>query len=136
MDNRTPEQRSRNMSRIKSKNTKPELALMKALREKGVWFTHHRTDVMGKPDIVFKRKKVAVFIDSEFWHGKKHLPKSNVEFWQNRFERNRQRDEKVNAELDKQGWIVIRISDAEIKTDIEACAERIIKVIGYGGKSQ
>ena len=80
-DVHTPEQRHYNMSQIRSKNTKPERILMKALRDKGIWFTHHRKDVFGKPDVVFKRKKVAVFVDSDFWHGKKHLPKSNQEFW-------------------------------------------------------
>jgi DNA mismatch endonuclease Vsr len=125
MDNRTPEQRRKNMQNIKPKNTKPEKALMKALRGRNIWFTKHRVDVFGKPDIVFKRKRIAVFVDSEFWHGRKHLPKSNVEFWKKRFERNRKRDEEVNAELKKQGWTVIRISDAEIKSDIAACINRV-----------
>lgn len=129
MDNRTPEQRHTNMSHIKSKNTQPELTLMKALRNDGIWFTHHRKDVYGKPDIVFKRKKVAVFVDSEFWHGKKPLPKSNIEFWEKRFARNRNRDEQVNAELTKQGWIVIRISDVDIKKNLCDCVEKIKTVI-------
>lgn len=130
MDVHTPEQRHYNMSRIRSKNTKPEKILMKALREKGVWFTHHRKDVFGKPDVVFKRKKVAVFVDSDFWHGRKHIPKSNQEFWVKKFERNRQRDEDVNLKLKEQGWVIIRISDDAVKKNINDCVENIINTIG------
>ena len=130
MDNRTPEQRRYNMSRIRSKNTKPELKLMKALRDKKIWFTRHRKDVFGKPDVVFKRKKVAVFVDSDFWHGRKHLPKSNQDFWIAKFERNRKRDIEVNTKLAEQGWVVIRLSDEEVKKNIEECLEKIFKTIG------
>jgi len=130
MDVHTPEQRHYNMSRIPQKNTKPEKRLMKALREKGVWFTTHRKDVFGKPDIVFKRKKIAVFVDSDFWHGKKHLPKSNQEFWIKKLERNRQRDEEVNAALSEQGWIVIRVSDGDIKKNLGDCVYKILFAIG------
>jgi DNA mismatch endonuclease (patch repair protein) len=117
MDNRTPAQRSYNMSRVKSKNTALERKLMKALREKGIWFTHHRADVFGKPDIVFKRKKIAVFIDSGFWHGRKPLPETNKEFWGKKISRNIERDNEVNAKLSEQGWIVIRLDEGEIKKD-------------------
>lgn len=130
MDVHTPEQRHYNMSRIHSKNTKPERKLMKALRDKGVWFTHHRKDVFGKPDIVFKRKKIAVFVDSDFWHGRKHLPKSNQEFWSAKFERNRQRDDEVNAKLIEQGWTVIRFSDDEVKKQTDECVVKILIAIG------
>jgi DNA mismatch endonuclease (patch repair protein) len=129
MDVHTPEQRHYNMSRIRSKNTKPEVKLMKALKEKKIWFTRHRADVFGKPDIVFKRKKIAVFVDSDFWHGRKHLPKSNQEFWIKKFERNRQRDEEVNTKLAEQGWTLIRLSEEEIKKNLEGCIEKIIEAI-------
>lgn len=130
MDVHTPEQRHYNMSRIRSKNTKPEQRVMKVLRDKGVWFTRHRTDVTGKPDIVFKRKKIAVFIDSDFWHGKKHLPKSNQDFWIKKLERNRQRDEEVNASLTGQGWTVLRISEEEVKKHFDDCINKILAAIG------
>lgn len=130
MDVLTPGQRHYNMSRIRSKNTSPERKLMKALRNKGIWFTHHRKDVYGKPDIVFKRKKIAVFVDSGFWHGKEHLPKSNQEFWIAKFERNRRRDEEVNCKLVSLGWIVIRMSDKEVNKSIEICLEKILTAIG------
>lgn len=70
MDRHTSVQRHYNMSQVKSKNTKPEKILMKALRDRKLYFTHHRTTIFGKPDITFIRKKVAIFIDSDFWHGK------------------------------------------------------------------
>jgi DNA mismatch endonuclease (patch repair protein) len=130
MDVHTPEQRRYNMSQIRSKNTKPEQKLMKALKDKKIWFTKHRNDVFGKPDVVFKRKKVAVFVDSDFWHGKKHLPKSNQEFWIAKFERNRQRDNEVNITLSGQGWTVIRLSDEDVKKDIEGCLKKIFMAIG------
>lgn len=131
MDNRTPEQRRRNMQNIKQKNTKLELIFMKALREKGIWFTTHRTDVFGKPDIVFKRKKIAVFIDSDFWHGKKHIPKTNQEFWIARFERNRNRDIEVNAKLTEQGWTVLRFTEEEIKKELENCLHKVLVAVGH-----
>lgn len=131
MDNRTPEQRRRNMQNIKQKNTKLELIFMKALREKGIWFTTHRTDVFGKPDIVFKRKKIAVFIDSDFWHGKKHVPKTNQEFWIARFERNRNRDIEVNAKLTEQGWTVLRFTEEEIKKELENCLHKVLVAVGH-----
>lgn len=130
MDNRTPEQRHENMSHIKSKNTAPERKLMRALRDKGIWFTHHRKDVFGKPDIVFKRKKIAVFVDSDFWHGKKHLPKSNQDFWSAKFDRNRARDIEVNITLTEQGWKVIRFTDEEIKKNLQDCVLTILISIG------
>lgn len=130
MDVHTPEQRSYNMSRIRSKNTKPERILIKALRDKGIYFTTHRKDVCGKPDIAFKRKKIAIFVDSDFWHGKKHLPKSNQEFWIKKLERNRQRDEEVNTALAGQGWLIIRISDTDVKKNLNDCIYRILIAIG------
>lgn len=131
MDNRTPEQRRRNMQNIKQKNTKLELIFMKALREKGIWFTTHRTDVFSKPDIVFKRKKIAVFIDSDFWHGKKHVPKTNQEFWIARFERNRNRDIEVNAKLTEQGWTVLRFTEEEIKKELENSLHKVLVAVGH-----
>lgn len=129
MDNHTPEQRHYNMSRIKAKNTVPEKILMKALRDKGIWFTHHRKDVFGHPDIVFKRKKVAVFVDSAFWHGNRSLPKTNCEFWTKKLDRNIQRDFAVNNELAEKGWTVIRISDDDVKNKIDECIEKILDAI-------
>jgi len=99
---------------------------MKALRNNGIWFTHHRTDILGKPDIVFKRKKVAVFVDSAFWHGKANIPENNREYWIKKLERNRQRDTEVNSKLAEQGWIIIRLEEHEIKKNLTICLEKIM----------
>jgi DNA mismatch endonuclease (patch repair protein) len=128
-DVHTKEQRSYNMSKIRSKNTKPEICLMKALRKKKIWFTSHRRDVYGNPDIVFKRKKVAVFIDSAFWHGKGNMPKSNKEFWENKLARNIQRDKEVNNYLMAHGWKVVRFSDKEAIKNTEDCVNIILTLI-------
>lgn len=129
MDFMTPEQRHKNMCNIKQKNTSPERMLMKELR-KCVWFSHHCADLPGKPDIVFKRKRVAVFVDSDFWHGRAVLPKSNVEFWSKKFEYNRNHDMKVNKTLEEAGWKVLRFSDKQIKKELESCVKTVLCAIG------
>lgn len=129
MDFMTPEQRHKNMCNIKQKNTSPERMLMKELR-KYVWFFHHCADLPGKPDIVFKRKRVAVFVDSDFWHGRAALPKSNVEFWSKKFEYNLNHDMKVNKTLEEAGWKVLRFSDRQIKKELESCVKTVLCAIG------
>lgn len=130
MDFMTPEQRHKNMCNIKQKNTLPEQLMMRELRKRKIYFTHHCKDLPGKPDIVFKRKKIAVFIDSEFWHGKANLPKSNLEFWSKKFEYNRNHDVDVNCKLKNMGWRVIRLTDKEVKKDLENCIKIICVAIG------
>jgi DNA mismatch endonuclease (patch repair protein) len=100
MDNLTIEQRKKNMRNIKSKDTKPELLLRKALWSKGIRYRLHGKDIFGKPDIYIKSKKIAIFVDSDFWHGKlykegKAIPKSNQEYWISKLERNIERDKKI-----------------------------------------
>ena len=129
MDFMTPEQRHKNMCNIKQKNTSPERMLMKELR-KYVWFSHHCADLPGKPDIVCKRKRVAVFVDSDFWHGRAALPKSNVEFWSKKFEYNLNHDMKVNKTLEEAGWKVLRFSDRQIKKELESCVKTVLCAIG------
>lgn len=126
----TPEQRHKNMCNIKQKNTLPEKILMRELRALHIWFSHHCKELPGKPDIVFKRKKTVVFIDSEFWHGCAKLPKSNTEFWSKKFEYNRNHDLKVNKELEEAGWKVIRFSDRQIKHELQKCINTILYAIG------
>lgn len=130
MDFMTPEQRHRNMCNIKQRNTLPEQRVMKELRKRKVYFTHHCKDLPGKPDIVFKRKKIAVFIDSEFWHGKANLPKSNSDFWSKKFEYNRKHDAEVNDTLVSRGWTVLRITDKEIKKNLDESINKILRLIG------
>ena len=97
MDNLTREQRKKNMQNIRSKNTKPELLLRKALWTKGIRYRLHAKDIIGKPDIYIKKYKIAIFVDSDFWHGRlykegKAIPKSNQDYWIPKLERNILRD--------------------------------------------
>lgn len=89
---------------------------------------------MGKPDICFKGKKVAVFCDSEFWHGKylmeeKYIPKSNKDYWIPKIKRNIERDKEVSSELEKGGWTVLRFWQKEIEKDLETCISRIEEIL-------
>ena len=123
---KTPISRSENMRRIKSKDTSIEILLRKELWKRGLRYRKNVKDVFGKPDIVFKGKKLAVFADSEFWHGKylmegKYIPKTNTEFWVNKITRNIERDKEVNQELKSQGWIVLRFWESDIRKNIFVC---------------
>ena len=134
MDRHTPEQRRKNMQAVKNKNSKIEILLRKELWNRGLRYQKNRNDVFGKPDIVFKGKKVAVFCDSEFWHGynweeRKKDFKSHQEFWIPKIERYMQRDIEVTQKLESQGWTVLRFWGAEIKKETEKCALIIEKAV-------
>ena len=122
--------RSYNMSKIKGRDTRIEISLRKALWEKGYRFRKNCKDVYGKPDIVFKSKKIAIFLDSAFWHGKNFKEtvkriKSNREYWEKKFRRNIERDKDVTKKLRIDGWIVLRFWDDELKNN----QENVIKII-------
>lgn len=128
MDNHTPEQRRKNMQAVKNKNTKIELMLRKALWARGLRYRKNSSKVFGHPDIVFIGRKVAVFCDSEFWHGydwenKKNEIKTRQDFWIKKIERNIQRDKEVNDQLKSRGWIVLRFWGNDIKKNVELCAD-------------
>ncbi len=134
MDKLTPEQRKKNMRAVKNKDSKIERALSHALWHRGLRFRKNVTSIIGKPDIAIKKYKIAVFADSEFWHGKnwkqkKHEHKSNQAFWHQKIERNIRRDLEVNDELEKQGWIVIRFWGKEILQNPEKCADEVTEAI-------
>lgn len=129
----TPEQRSYNMSRIRAKDTKPELTLRRLLRERGIRNYRIRSDLPGRPDIVFPREKVAVFVDGCFWHMCPICytePATRKEFWTKKIEGNVQRDGKVNAELRAAGWTVLRIWEHDVRKDPEKTVSRIISALG------
>lgn len=120
-DKITKEKRSKLMGKIRSKNTKFETdfiaSLKKEIRQK---FETHAQDIIGKPDIVFRKNKVCVFLDSDFWHGWyyarwKHQLKND--FWREKIEHNRLRDKKVTAKLRRDGWTVIRLWEHCVKND-------------------
>ena len=130
MDNHTKEQRRKNMQAVKNKDSKIELLLRKELWARGLRYQKNSKKVFGKPDIVFIGKKVAVFCDSEFWHGydwdnKKNDIQSRREFWVPKIERNMQRDIEVTTRLTQEGWTVLRLWGNEIKHDLKSCADII-----------
>ncbi len=136
MDRLTPEQRKKNMRAVKSHGSKIEKILAKELWSNGLRYRKNDKTVFGKPDFVFKGLKIAVFCDSEFWHGKdweirKYDFKSNQEFWLRKIERNIQRDKEVNKKLLKDGWKVIRFWGRVFENDPHSCMmnikEEIIK---------
>ena len=107
---------------------------MKELWKRGLRYRKNVNGIFGKPDIVFIGKKVAVFCDSEFWHGynweeRKNDFKSHREFWIPKIERNMQRDIEVTEELRKQGWTVLRFWGSEIKRDVSGCADIIEQAV-------
>lgn len=134
LDNHTPEQRHKNMTAVKSKGTKIEVLLQKELWHRGLRYRKNVKNIYGKPDIAFIGKKIAVFCDSEFFHGfdweiRSKEIKSNREFWIPKIEKNIQRDKDVTDKLKKDGWIVLRFWGNEIKNDVSGCADRIESVI-------
>lgn len=134
MDRLTKEQRRKNMQAVKSKGSKIEIALGKALWKKGYRYRKNNKTVFGNPDFTFKKYKIAVFCDSEFWHGKnweerKYDHKTNIKFWHKKIERNIERDKDVNAELNKQGWTIIRFWGQDIKKNLLFCVEKVVKSI-------
>lgn len=130
MDNHTEEQRHRNMQAVKNKDSEIELLLRKELWSRGLRYRKNSKRVFGHPDIVFMGKKIAVFCDSEFWHGydwvhKKEDIKSRRDFWIPKIERNIQRDIEVNETLRSEGWTVLRFWGKEIMKNLDKCADKI-----------
>lgn len=129
-DVHTPEQRSRNMKAIKSNGTKDEILLGKALWNKGFRYRKNNPKIFGRPDFTFRKQKLAVFVDSEFFHGKnweteKFRIKSNRDFWWSKIEKNIRRDSEVNLHLTENGWTVLRFWSKEIRKNLEDCVSKI-----------
>lgn len=134
MSKKTKEQISFNMRQVKNKDSDIEIMLRKELWSRGLRYQKNVNGIIGKPDIVFKGKKVAIFCDSEFWHGydwenRKKDFKSNKEFWITKIERNIERDEEVNAQLKKLGWKVLRFWGRDIKKNCKECADLIQTIL-------
>lgn len=138
MDKHTPDQRRRNMQAIKNKDSKIELLLRKELWQRGVRYRKNVKSIYGHPDLAFIGKKIAVFVDSEFWHGynwkeRKADFKSHQEFWIPKIERNMQRDIKVNETLAADGWTVLRFWGKDIEKHTSECADIIEKAVNKNG---
>ncbi|MCR5083860.1 MAG: very short patch repair endonuclease [Parasporobacterium sp.] len=130
----TDEARSRNMAAIKNKDTKIEVILRKALYAKGYRYRKNYKDLPGKPDIVLTKYKIAIFCDSEFFHGydwdnRKNDFKSNREFWIPKIERNMKRDRDVDRQLKGMGWRVVRFWGKDITKNIEECISTIDQMV-------
>lgn len=122
------ETRSRIMSSIRSKDTKPELMLRKGIFSCGYRYRLHYGGCNS--DIAFPRHKVAVFVDGDFWHGYNWLKRGKVppkKYWQPKIKRNIERDKKYNKQLKKQGWKVLRFWEFQVKQDPKKCALRVTK---------
>lgn len=134
MDDLTPEQRKKNMRAIRSKDTTIELALRKALWQRGIRYRKNYKGLIGKPDIVITKYRIAVFCDSDFWHGydwenRKARIKSNQDYWIPKIERNMKCDREVTATLVEQGWIVLRFWEHTIRKELEECVEDIQEAV-------
>lgn len=122
------------MQAVKSKGSKIEIALAKSLWARGHRYRKNDRTVCGKPDLTFKRIKLAIFVDSEFWHGKnwsirKHDHKTNKRYWFKKIERNIQRDKEVNKILAKYGWKVLRFWGNDIEKKLRTCVVKIEQAI-------
>ena len=134
MDRLTLEQRKKCMQSNKSKGTKPELVLAKAMWALGLRYRKNSGSIFGKPDFSFKKYKVAVFVDGEFWHGKdweqrKAEIKGNREFWIAKIERNIRRDMEVTGRLKAEGWTVLRFWSNDVVKNAGCHAEKVRQAV-------
>ena len=130
-DNLTPEQRSFCMSRIKGKDTGLEMRVRSALHRRGLRFRKHVKDLPGKPDVVFRKARVAVFVDGDFWHGYRFPTWEDKvsDFWKKKINRNRERDAANHRKLRQMEWTVIRLWQHEVEEDFDACIDRILAAV-------
>ena len=137
MDDLTPEQRRKNMQRIRSTDTVIEVKLRTALWHEGLRYRKSYKKLPGRPDIVFLKNRVAVFCDSSFWHGKDFDSKkpvaTNHEYWDSKIRRNIERDEEVNKQLFELGWTVIRFWDIEINKHLAECVKAVKVALAHAG---
>ena len=130
-DNLTPEQRSFCMSRIKGKDTGLEMRVRSALHRRGLRFRKHVKDLPGKPDVVFRKARVAVFVDGDFWHGYRFPSWEDKvsDFWKKKINTNRERDAANHRKLRQMEWTVIRLWQHEVEEDFDACIDRILAAV-------
>jgi DNA mismatch endonuclease (patch repair protein) len=122
--NETDAARSAQMSRIRARDTKPEMRVRKALHAAGLRYRLHARELPGKPDLVFRGRRIALFVHGCFWHQHPNLncklsrmPKSKLDFWRPKLEGNRLRDEKIREILESRGWTVVEVWECETKPD-------------------
>ena len=119
------------MSRVRSRDTVPELLLRRAVWKRGGRYRLYRRDLPGTPDLVFPTPRVAVFVDSDFWHGR--IPEERLQkmsdYWQRKLRANRVRDENANRQLASLGWTVLRFGEREVRKDPGEVAERVLRTV-------
>lgn len=133
-DNLTPEQRSYCMSRVKGKDTGLEIRVRSELHKRGLRFRKHVKDLPGKPDIVFARARVIVFVDGDFWHGYRFSSWRHkvANFWQVKIAKNRERDAKNRRKLRALGWTVVRLWEHQVERSFDQCIDRIVAAVRSG----
>jgi DNA mismatch endonuclease (patch repair protein) len=135
---RDPAVTSRMMAAVRSKNTTAELALRRELHRRGIRFRLHGGDVTGRPDLVWRGRRIAVFVDGDMWHGNSAAWKARglsslegmfpnrTQWWVAKLRRTQARDAEVNAVLGREGWVVIRVWESEVLADVGAVADRVL----------
>ena len=132
---------SRIMRRVRSTDTKPELSLRRALWRRGLRYRVHRKDLPGCPDVVFPSKRLAIFIDGDFWHGRqwetRGLPsltsqfkEEKAEYWVPKIRKNVERDAKVNRALAGSGWHILRFWESDVGKDLDGCVSKVLEAVG------
>ncbi|HPF39592.1 MAG TPA: very short patch repair endonuclease [Phycisphaerae bacterium] len=134
-DPHTPAQRSFNMSRIRGRDTKPEMAVRRFLHRRGYRYRLHVSGLKGKPDLVFTRRRKAIFVHGCFWHrhscdNGRAMPKSRAEFWNRKFRDTRKRDEFSLKSLETEGWKTFVIWECEIRRNCASTWRQLIRFLG------
>ena len=130
------------MSRVRSKDTKPEMLLRRALHARGVRYRLHGRDILGNPDLVWRKRKVALFVDGDLWHGNawrvRGLPSiealfpTRTDWWTSKIRANEKRDHDVTAQLTERGWTVIRVWESSINGGLDAVVDQVISKLLVG----
>ena len=127
---------SRMMASVRSKDSKAEIALRRALHARGLRYRLHARDVIGRPDLVIRSRRLAVFVDGDMWHGNEHIRRglssladlfpTRTEWWVAKIERNMRRDQEVNAQLITAGWTVVRLWESTVLEDPQSAADTVL----------
>lgn len=127
------------MSRVRSKNSRAELILRRELHARGLRYRLHAADVVGRPDLVIRKWKFALFVDGDMWHGNEHnrrgldslsdLFPTNTDFWVDKISKNMERDHAVNQSLHADGWTVFRVWESEVLADPQSVSDRVLEAV-------